>query len=76
MIIQIDNESILCNSFEEYEVQIYKIFELKTAEIWISENGGQDDHKVCQTICNGKNYRKFIFDEQRRSDDRGILLFK
>ena len=43
MIIQIDNESILCNSFEEYEVQIYKIFELKTAEIWISENGGQDE---------------------------------
>lgn len=39
MVIQIDNKSILCNSFEEYEEQIYKIFKMASAEIWISENG-------------------------------------
>ena len=52
MIIQIDNESILCNSSEEYEVQIYKIFEMKTAEIWISENGGQEELPCLSILIN------------------------
>lgn len=52
MIIQIDNESILCNSFDEFKVKMNKIFEMVSAEIWISENGEQDELPCLAILIN------------------------
>lgn len=37
-------EDIICNTFEEYKICISKILSLIEAEIWISENGRQDEY--------------------------------
>ena len=44
MFISVESENIGCNSFEEYEKCIFEKMQLKDAEIWISENGTQDDY--------------------------------
>ena len=56
MIIDIEKESIYCNSFDQYEAQVRKILDLKSAEVWISENGGQDDLPCLSILINDGEY--------------------
>ena len=56
MIIDIDNDSFMCDSFEAYEIQVKRIIDLESAEVWISENGGQDDLPSLSILINDGEY--------------------
>lgn len=42
MIIEINNESISCDIYEIFKNELNQLLNLDSAEIWISEKGGQD----------------------------------
>lgn len=53
MIIQINNESIRCDTFEEYKTKTDKLFKLPSAEIWISESEEQYALPCLAVLING-----------------------
>ena len=52
MVVSIGHENITCYTYEEYEKCISEKLALNDAEIWISENGGQDDLPCLGIIVN------------------------
>lgn len=56
MIIEINNDSIKCDSYEIFKENINKIFSLDSAEVWISENGGQGDLPCLGILINNDEY--------------------
>lgn len=80
MVVSIDNENIICDTFEEYRACINVKMELDSAEIWISENGGQDDLPCLGILINddevvinyfGEDGRNFVT-VGNESDEREI----
>ena len=67
MVVSIDNENIICDTFEEYRACINVKMELDSAEIWISENGGQDDLPCLGILINDDEVVINYFGEDGRN---------
>lgn len=56
MIIDINNESITCDSFEIFETNLQRLLDLDSVEVWISEHGGPDDMPCMSILINDDKY--------------------
>lgn len=79
MIIEINNESISCDMYEIFKNELNQLLNLDSAEIWISEKGGQDGLPCLSILVNNEEYVINYFGDDGsnyvsvgRDDDREV----